>query len=231
MKDLALVIVSVGEEFCEKYLAPLIDSVQKFLTVPHEIVVFTDTAKDLGPGVTKFPHEFLGSGKAEALNKYRTMLTGRQYLLDNFSNVFIIDADCLFCSSVGSEILSSGITATLHPWGGFGGWCFEANPKSSAYVDKTKAGPYFQNCFQGGETAAFIALAEFAVDAIDQDASWGFIAGTVDESYFNRYMVDHPPTKVLPATYAYVPGVVTGEAKIQHFNANSWQPPEARIVI
>jgi len=217
-KEMALVLISSGDVFCDKYLMPLLASIRKFLLVQHEILVFTDTQTDLGSNVRKVNPSIM---KNASMHRYHAILSEKEWL-SSFKNIFYLDTDCLLMAPIGNEILGSGITATLHAWGGFGGASFEANINSAAYVDYHAAKAYYQGSFQGGKTEEFLAMSEILTRNIDIDSKNGIRASAIDESHFNRFLFEHPPATVLPATYCYVPGVVKGSAKIRHFNANAW---------
>jgi len=208
-----MMLITTGEKYC-KYLKPLIDSARKYMS-GHDVMAFTDTSDDLGPNVIKVPHKHLGFPMA-SLMRYHTFLEQKS-IIARYKNVFYMDVDCLFVRHVGSEIFSNGITAVLHPWHGFGGTSFEDRKESMAYVDLARRPTYFQGCFQGGSTAAFLEMAGVLARNTDIDLSNGIIAKYHDESHLNRYLLDHPPSKVLPTTYCFVEGQ-PGVPLIRHFN-------------
>jgi histo-blood group ABO system transferase len=55
----------------------------------------------------------------------------------------------------------------------------------------------------------------------EEDLRKNYIALWHDESYMNRYMVENPPTLVLPPTYAQPENWPSfGETKIMHLDKN-----------
>ena len=222
----AIILISTGDAYNKKFLFPLIASIKKFMP-PNTVIVFTDSTQDLGLGVIKIPHVSLG-GRDEAFKRYHIFLSERERLAQ-FDFILYMDADCLVVDPIGDEIFSDGFTAVLHPWDGRGGvenfkfGSLEPNPKSTAYVDRTKVTAYYQGCLQGAPTEKFLAMAECLSKRIDEDTRNGLTARTLDESHLNRYLFDNPPTKVLFTAYCYMSGAVNGTPKIRHFNANGWQ--------
>ena len=118
--------------------------------------------------------------------------------------LFYVDAD-MECVGVGDEILGARVVVT-HP--AFVNTpsvdCpFDRNPACRAAVPSSHQGPYFQNCFQGGESAEFLRMSRRLARRIRADLREGVMPLWHDESHMNRYMVDHPPTRMLHPGYAY----------------------------
>jgi histo-blood group ABO system transferase len=134
--------------------------------------------------------------------RYHTMLTERN-LLETYEQIFYVDADMLFVAPVGS-ITSYGVVATLHP--GFVGHrgSVETRPESWAYACGNTA--YYCGGFQGGETRAYLKAATEMAEGVDQDTKKGITAVWHDESHWNRYLRDYPPSKVLSPSYCYPEG-------------------------
>lgn len=113
-------------------------------------------------------------------------------LLENMpdsSYVFLSDADMLFESKVGSEILSPHVTLTLHP--GFVGrhpreFPYEKRVESVCHVDPIEGSLYFCGGFAGGPTKELKRFANEIVSRIDQDVSNGIIPVWHDESALNK---------------------------------------------
>lgn len=129
--------------------------------------------------------------------EHRHLLTG-QY-------VFQIDADMRILAPVGEEILADGLTVTVHP--GFplgsdpGRFPYERNPNSTAYVAAGAGTTYHPGCFVGGRAAEFWQLAEHLDRMIETDHANGTDAVWYEESHLNKYLIDHPPAKVLDERY------------------------------
>lgn len=163
-------------------------------------LVFTDAPQHLG-AISRVSFTEAKGYPNETLYRYRTILS-RRHLLDVFDHVFYIDADMLFVAPVGpQDIISDGITATLHPGYVGGRGTPEHRPESTAFCTTNTA--YYCGGFQGGETYAYLQAAEEMSAAIDTDAKNGIIAVWHDESHWNRYLATHPPAKVLGPEYCY----------------------------
>ncbi len=214
-KNLLLMMISTGGKY-NQYLQRLIDSAREFL-LPHDVLAFTDATFDLGANVKKVPYEHLGFPLA-SLKRYHTFLSQREHI-SQFRHVFYIDVDCLFVNKVADEILSPDLTAVLHPWGGFDGTSFEDRQGSTAFVDKSRKPTYYQGCFQGGTSAAFLAMAERIARNVDADMKNSIVAKYHDESHLNRYLQEHPPSRVLSTEYCFVAGQ-PGTPRILHYNVH-----------
>jgi histo-blood group ABO system transferase len=108
----------------------------------------------------------------------------------------------LFVDQVGDEILGERV-ATLHP--GFIGkrGSYETDPRSLACVYPTEGAYYFAGGFYGGKSEEVLKICRVLSERIDQDLKDGVIAVWHDESHWNRYCIDHPPTVVLTPSYCY----------------------------
>ena len=118
--------------------------------------------------------------------------------------LFYVDADMEFVE-VGDEILGKRVVVQ-HP--AFVNTpavdCpFDRNPACRASIPIEHQGPYFQNCFQGGESAEFLRMSRRLARRIRADLRRGVMPLWHDESHMNRYMVEHPPTRVLHPGYAF----------------------------
>ena len=118
--------------------------------------------------------------------------------------LFYVDADMAFIH-VADEILGKRVVVT-HP--AFvntpSADCpFDRNPACRAQIPLSHQGPYFQNCFQGGESAEFLRMSRRLARRIRADLKADVMPLWHDESHMNRYMVEHPPTRMLHPGYAY----------------------------
>ena len=118
--------------------------------------------------------------------------------------LFYVDADMEFVA-VGDEILSQRVVVT-HP--AFvntpAAECpFDRNPHCRAVIPMDHQGPYFQNCFQGGESGEFLRMSRRLARRIRADIRDGVMPLWHDESHMNRYMLEHPPTRMLHPGYAF----------------------------
>lgn len=186
-----------------------------------EILLWSDMpnypeTKDINYGATVFAVDSVG-WPYPTLMRYHLILNQEDYL-KKFDYIFFLDCDMRIVGVVGDEILpQSGLTMAQHPmyalrqsfWNPY-----EPNPQSSAYfkqpgrilqVDgKTLFQPlYAAGGFQGGKTADFIKAMKAMKKTIDEDFGRNYIARWNDESHWNRYLFDNPPSVVLSPSYVY----------------------------
>lgn len=117
--------------------------------------------------------------------------------------IFYIDADMEFVAPVGDEILGD-LVAVQHP--GFAGkprsaFTYETNPHSAAYVGPNEGTHYLAGGFQGGSASGFGKAMAWMRDSVTLDLGRHIIAKWHDESYWQRYLIDNPPSIILPPTY------------------------------
>lgn len=195
-----LLVVATGKY--TEFVGPLVDSARRYFCPGHEVTYFIFTDGEIEPAqdVVKLFHPRLGwpfdtMMRYGAYHRHRGQLMGQDYL-------FACDADMLFCDTVGDEILSERV-ATLHP--GYIGvrGNYETNPNSSACVFAQEGQFYFAGGFYGGTTAEVLCAVQTNLDHITKDLEQGIIALWHDESHWNRYCIDHPPTRILSPSYCY----------------------------
>src|SRR3990167_495425 len=214
----AILTVCLNKEY-HQYLSPMIESAKKFLLKGSEIefLVFSDLPPktDLGKGVTIFPTEPMG-WPAPTLCRYNLFLEQAEKLKE-YDWVFYCDADMLFVSRVGEEILGEGLTAAQHPMHQVRREYnppYEPNKKSTAYIPrpgrvveengKKRFQPlYFAGGFQVGRPEAFIKAMKEMKKTIDKDLMNGYVSIWNDESHWNHYLFKNPPAIVLSSSYIY----------------------------
>ncbi len=131
--------------------------------------------------------------------------------LREFDFLFFFNANAVFVSSVGEEILpmeEEGLVVTRHP--GFYNrspkdFPYERDPRSRAYIPEGKGVRYFASGINGGTAAAYVRMIEDLRAAEEEDARKGITAVWHDESHLNRYVLDRPH-KVLDPGYCYPQG-------------------------
>jgi histo-blood group ABO system transferase len=129
----------------------------------------------------------------------------RRQELSRMDYLFYSDADMRFVNDFGDEILGD-LVATLHP--GFyskkrNKFTYERDPRSQAYISYKDGLHYYCGGFNGGRTEYFIAMAEAIMDMVNKDRKKNIVAKWHDESYLNKYLLQHPPTKILSPSYCY----------------------------
>ncbi|XP_050011134.1 histo-blood group ABO system transferase 1-like [Alexandromys fortis] len=115
------------------------------------------------------------------------------------------DVDMKFQDHVGVEILSA-LFGTLHP--GFyrssrEAFTYERRPKSQAYIPRDEGDFYYAGGFFGGSVVEVHRLTKACHQAMVEDKANGIEAVWHDESYLNKYLLYHKPTKVLSPEYVW----------------------------
>jgi histo-blood group ABO system transferase len=196
--SIGLIVIATGEKYVE-YAHDLIASAATYFPEAYT-VTFTDQPRRLGALSKVYYTESLGYPD-QTLYRYRTILE-KEHILEKFDHLFYVDADMLFVDKVVVEdIVSNGITATLHP--GYVGTrgTPETREESNAFSPRSTA--YYCGGFQGGSSSAYLSAAKNMLEGINGDAENGVTAIWHDESHWNRYLSEYPPTKVLSPSYCY----------------------------
>ena len=191
------------------------ESVEIITDRRQEIVAQVQNLLDARKRVKVFPAEPI-EWPMPTLMRYHLFLQQEEYL-KNFDYIFYMDVDMRITDWIGEEILGSGLTATQHPMYALRrnyNPPYEPNLESSAYISrpgriieengKKRFEPmYYAGGFQGGKTEDFIKAMKIMRKNIDDDFSRNYIAIWNDESHFNRYLFDNPPSVVLSPAYIY----------------------------
>ena len=164
--------------------------------------------------IVNTPHE---PWPGPTLHRYRTLLQAAEALAD-CDYVYYVDVDSRFVRPVGAEILGD-LVATIHY-----GFCdrprktftYEYRAASRACVLPHEGRRYYCGGFQGGRSDRYLAAMRAMDAAIADDERRGVTACWHDESHWNRYLIDHPPSVELSHEYMCPAG---------------WRPQTQRIVI
>lgn len=198
--NIGLVIMATGKYVT--FAMKLVESAKTHFCKNHQITffIFTDANLQDAGSIKVFHQEKLGW-------PYDTMMRPSIYLkqqeiLSKQDYLFAIDADMLFVDSVGDEILGERV-ATLHP--GYVGMLgpYEINSQSAACVSANEGENYYCGGFVGGSAKEFLAMCAAIAAMIEKDREKKIIAVWHDESYLNRYFINHKPTTILSASYCY----------------------------
>jgi histo-blood group ABO system transferase len=200
--SIGLLVIATGKYL--SFISALWESARQYLLKEHQVTLFLMTDGNPGelPDARRCPVEHEPWPKP-ALHKYHWVAKWeREFARCDY--VFLCDADMRFAASVGNEILGQ-LVATFHP--GFveqrENLPYCCNPQSLAYMRPREGGRYYAGAFQGGETARYLATAKEMANHIEADERAGVIAQWHDESHWNRYLADHPPSLELSPSYCY----------------------------
>lgn len=200
-KKVGLCIMATGRYVV--FASELIKSAREFFLKDCQVTYFVFTDGELsceGEDIQTTYQSRLGW-------PYDTMMRFEVYfnnknLFDGYDYMFALDADMLFVSDVGEEILGD-LVGTIHPGYYNKPGTYETRRASTACVRKREAEHYFAGGFYGGKTKEFLQLLSTTSANIRKDLHRDIIAVWHDESHLNRYFIDHPPTLKLDPSYCY----------------------------
>jgi len=199
---IGLLTVATGKY--TQFIPALLASARTYFCKNHEITffVFTDGVIEPADDVVVLSHQRYGWPfdtlyRYLAYRNHQEQLVGMDYL-------FACDADMLFVNEVGDEILSECVGTVNPGYVGIRG-PYEECRVSTAYVAPHEGTIYFAGGFYGGTSAKFFEMLSGLLMLVDADLKRGLIATWHDESYLNRYFIDHEPTLVLPRPYCARP--------------------------
>jgi len=206
MSNLRIGVVVIATNSYTSFIGPLYDSMKKYFmldkTIDVTMIVFTNQTIGIqGIREVRIDHE---PWPMMTLKRFHVFYNNRE-LLREFDYLVYMDADTRFVDAVGSEVLGD-LVVTNHA--GFYGnhrrtFPYEKNPKSRAYISPKEGTNYVCGGFFLGRRDAFLNMAKSLMEAIDTDLSNNIIAMWHDESHLNRYIIDHPPSKILHPMYCY----------------------------
>ncbi|XP_029392405.1 histo-blood group ABO system transferase [Mus pahari] len=197
------------------FLKLFLETAEQHFMVGHKVIyyVFTDRPADV-------PQVFLGAGRqlvvltVHSYTRWQDVSMHRMEMISHFSERrFLHEVDYLVCADVdmkfndhvGVEILSA-LFGTLHP--GFysssrEAFTYERRPQSQAYIPWDKGDFYYMGAFFGGSVLEVHHLTKACHEAMVEDQANGIEAVWHDESYLNKYLLYHKPTKVLSPEYMW----------------------------
>lgn len=205
--NIGILVIATGKY--HEFVGPLWASAQTHLLAqtPHRVTFYVHTNAALPESdyrnyrLKVLRQDHLGWPFATlwryAIFSRTAALTGREDFL------YYMDTDMLFNSKVGEEIFSD-LVAVKHP--GFCGESHAAFPHenrraSSAYTPEDKRLAYYCGGVQGGAAQTYLKVCHELSARIRLDLDRGIMATWHDESHWNAYLAEHPPTKVLDSSY------------------------------
>jgi len=192
---------------------PLIQSINKHLFKKQQltIYIYTDATTNqfetlnIPTTIIPTPHTPF---PLPTLLRHSTLLTNPN--LDQHDYIFHIDADVLFVGDIDHQMLGTGLTAIEHPSAAFSNIpqhfhhsTYETNPQSTAYIHPQQRHTYYCGAIQGGTTSSYIQAIETITNNVKQDLGQNIIARYHDESHWNKYLSQNPPSIKLPFWYCF----------------------------
>lgn len=219
---IGLMFVCINQQYWQ-YAKPVVEGVREYFLPGHEteIMMWSDLAqypesKDVDFGAdTVFPTESIG-WPYPTLMRYHLFMQQEEYL-KKFDYLFYLDLDMRVVGVVGDEILGDGLTAAEHPMYSIRKELippYEPNEASASYIPrpgkvvdnngKPRFQPYYYaGGFQGGKTEQFLEAMRQMKVLIDTDLDHGYTPIWNDETTWNKYLFDNPPSVVLNPSYIY----------------------------
>lgn len=214
---IAVVAICLNQNYWP-YIGPMIASARKFFLKGHDLdfFVWSDMPQNSQIGATIIPTEPF-QWPLPTLYRYHLFLREKEKLQE-YDYIFYVDADMLFVSRVGEEVLGRDLTAAQHPMYAVRKEYvppYEPNKKSASFIPrpgriieengKKRFEPlYFAGGFQGGTSVSFLSAMEEMREMVDKDFTKnGYIPIWNDETVWNKYLFDHSPSVVLSPSYVY----------------------------
>ena len=203
--NIGLLTIATGKY--DIYVKPLWECVRQHFCAGHNVTLFVHADKrfdDVKDGRYELRHieqAHLGWPFA-TLYRYRVFSRSAE-VLRAFDYLFYLDIDMKIVFPVGDELFGD-LVAVRHP--GFDKPVHDVFPherrqKSEAFVPEVLRTAYYCGGIQGGSMPRYLRACQEMRDAIERDLDRGIIATWHDESHWNKYLVGHPPTKVLGSEY------------------------------
>lgn len=216
MYKVAVLTICLNEPYWP-YLQRMVDSARKFFLHGHEVDFFTwsDMPEGHLQGIRVFPTEPF-PWPQPTLHRYHLFLKAEEVLKD-YDFLFYIDADMLFVSRVGDEVFTPDLVAAEHPMYSVSRKFvppYEPNSESKSFIPRPgriieENGKkwfkplYAAGGFQGGRANKFIEAMKVMKGWIDEDFSNNYIPIWNDETVWNKYLFESPPSVFLTPSYVY----------------------------
>lgn len=204
--NVGLLIMATGRYV--EFVDPLVKSANQYFCPGHNVTYFVFTDGYLPPkdDIVCIYQKRLG-WPYDTMKRNHVYATNRE-AYEGIDYLFACDADMLFVDTVGEEIFGERV-ATLSPGFAPGSpfprqrGSYETSTLSTACVRDDEGDSYYAGGFFGGSKEEFLKIVDTTDANIDIDLAKGIIAVWHDESHWNRYCIDHPPTVVLSPSYCY----------------------------
>ncbi|MEX2604633.1 MAG: hypothetical protein WD361_10535 [Gracilimonas sp.] len=192
----ALAIVATGEY--NEFMPKLIETGRKYFG--GHFYVFTDQPNDYKKvDITTIEIPHYGWPKMPLL-RFETFYNNKDVFEQDY--IFTLDAEAEFVAPINNSIndyrvatLHRNITRLRQDFN------YESRIESTAYIAPHEGEKYYACGFVGGARREFLKMCETLSRNIRADIYNGIRARWGDESHINRYLIDNPPTTILPPNY------------------------------
>uniref|UniRef100_A0A6I8N679 ABO, alpha 1-3-N-acetylgalactosaminyltransferase and alpha 1-3-galactosyltransferase n=1 Tax=Ornithorhynchus anatinus TaxID=9258 RepID=A0A6I8N679_ORNAN len=206
------------------FLKLFLETAEKHFMVGHKVnyYIYTDRPADV-PAVPLREGRKVVVLEVQNYARWQDVSMRRMEMISHFAQqrflrevgyLVCVDVDMRFSDRVGVEILSS-LFGTLHP--GFYGaerrsFTYERRPLSRAYIPPDEGDFYYAGGFFGGTVSEVYELTKECHQAMMADKGNKIEAVWHDESYLNKYLLYHKPTKILSPEYLWDENLLGGRA-------------------
>ena len=214
----ALIVVATG--LYGRFLPDLISSATKHVTGLHRVFVLSDERPPSDDFATWLPWGHL-PWPYPTLLRYRAISAYADTLRDSDVLVYV-DVDMLFTGEVDLRE-PNGLISVIHP--GFekaapADFPFERREASRVSVRPGQGANYFAGGVQGGTTEAYLEACAAMAGWVQEDLDRDVIPVWHDESVWNRWCIDHPPSFVLDSVYCTPEGQRDARTRIVALDKN-----------
>jgi hypothetical protein len=205
---IGIIFIATGKYYI--FAKDLIESFENLFLPDHEKEYFIFTDND-NPDVQGDNIHYIIKEKEEwpfdSLHRFKNIYENKN-LFSDIDFIYFLNANMKALQLINDEILppeGCDFSAVIHP-GYFMEskyvFPYERNPNSLAYVPYGDGERYYQGCFFGGRTDAFIEMCDIIAENTKKDLANNIIAAVIDESYMNKYLIDKKVMNISPV-YAY----------------------------
>lgn len=212
-KPLTAILLIATHKY-KQFIPQMLESLKKHFKMDYEVVLFTDAPDewiDQVDQVYKIQHFLF---PYPSLYRFKYFLSAD---LSKYDYVYYMDIDSRLVADVHPKDIHSDLVAVHHC-----GFYFhperikdnyELNPNSLFYG--ITFNQYFCGGMQGGKTSEYLKACKWCDEKIDQDLLNGVWAIHHDESWWNAYLVENKPTKILGIEFHY-------PQDFEYFVENCW---------
>lgn len=198
-RSVSLIVIATG--LYASFIPTIVAGASSHLRGLHRVYALTDTRPDPNDLLTWLPWGHM-CWPYPTLMRYRA-ISAHQDILRESDVLLYIDVDMRIDGEVDVRS-ASGTIAVVHP--GYSeanrdAFPYESRAESTSYVSPDEGLAYFAGGVQGGDAASYLSACAVIAESVQQDLASGVIPVWHDESAWNRYCIDRPPSIVLPPQY------------------------------
>jgi histo-blood group ABO system transferase len=204
-KKIGVLVIATAKY--RRYIKPLLASIRRNFLVGHDVTVFLYTDGNIRPAPDLRVIPVVHSAWPGMAIRRHAIFNEHAAAFEEMDYLFYLDADMRVIGKVGEEFLGD-LVAVIHP--GFHDqsrerFTYEKRAESTACIQPWEGTRYFCSAVQGGTRQHFLAAVSQMAAQIEADSARGVTAVWHDESHWNRYLIDRPPTLVLSPSYCWYP--------------------------